>query len=407
MQPPSATAEFVQTWPWEGMPATQQPDWRNHTDHHEACTSLAKSEPLVTSAEINSLRTSLSALPGGDALLLQAGDCAESFYESSGPHIAEKLRVLDKVAEHLGDCTSSRVVCIGRMGGQFAKPRSRATEQHGDGSIPAFRGHMVNSEIATLSHRQANPSRMLWAYDASERAQRAMRDHRRRQRLAPTVEGPWSSHEALIIDYETRLVRRAVATGEPYLASTHVPWVGDRTRQPDGAHVALLRTVTNPVGCKIGPSATPDEVARLCDLLDPRREPGRLILIPRMGRAEIRKVLPPIVRRVSSSGHPVIWLSDPMHGNTRMSHRLGLKTRHLTDMITEALMFRDIVEANNQRAGGLHLELAAGDVTECIGGSVRSEDDLLRHYTSLCDPRLNLEQAVDLVEAWAKGVASR
>lgn len=402
MQPPSSTADFTRLGPWEDMPAAQQPDWRDHTAYHEACQGLVTAPPLVTGAEIRQLRWSLSKLLTTDALLLQLGDCAESFYECTPRHISEKLHVIDRLGDRLSELTGRSVIRVGRMGGQFAKPRSQATERHGALIIPSFQGHMINSEIATLMTRKPNPARMLWAYDASDKVQRAMRTHRRGNGRVPTMEGPWSSHEALVIDYESRLIRRDPETDDLYLASTHLPWVGERTRQPADAHVALLSSVTNPVGCKIGPTANPDDVSRLCEVLDPRREPGRLVLIPRMGRDRIKEALPPIVRRVANAGHPVVWLSDPMHGNTVKS-RFGLKTRHLTDVITEALRFRDILETSRQHAAGLHLEVAADDVTECVGGSVGSEDELQRHYTSLCDPRLNVDQATELVEAWAKG----
>ncbi|MEV0776483.1 3-deoxy-7-phosphoheptulonate synthase [Streptomyces sp. NPDC050428] len=385
------------------MPAAQQPDWRDHAAHHEACQRLASAPPLVTLTEIRHLRRSLAHLLTTDALLLQLGDCAESFYECTPRHISEKLRVIDRLGDRLGELTARGVIRVGRMGGQFAKPRSRATERHGTEVIPSFQGHLINSEIPSAVTRKANPERMLWAYDASGRVQRAMRAHRHRDGDPPAAEGPWSSHEALVIDYESRLVRHDADTGDLYLTSTHLPWVGERTRRPADAHVALLSAVVNPVGCKIGPAADPDDIARVCEALDPRREPGRLVLIPRMGRDRIQHVLPPVVRRVANAGHPAIWLCDPMHGNT-VTSPLGLKTRHLTDMISEALRFRDILEKNRQHPAGLHLEVAADDVTECVGGPVESDDDLRRHYTSLCDPRLNVDQAATLIEAWARGL---
>ncbi|MBC6468318.1 3-deoxy-7-phosphoheptulonate synthase [Actinomadura alba] len=405
MQPPSSSAGFAELRPWEGTPAAQQPEWREHAAHHEICQRLASAPPLVTTAEIQRLRWSLSRLMTADALVLQLGDCAESFYECAAPHVSEKLRVIDRLGDRFSDLTGQTVIRIGRMGGQFAKPRSQATERHGELTIPSFRGHMINSEIATPVTRKPDPRRMLWAYEASDKVQRVMRTHRQRHGRMPAMDGPWSSHEALVIDYETRLVRRDPDTGDLHLTSTHLPWVGERTRHPAGAHVALLSSVANPVGCKVGPTATPDDILRLCEALNPQREPGRLILIPRMGRNLIREVLPPIVRRVANAGYPVIWLGDPMHGNTVIS-RLGLKTRYLADVITEALRFRDIIEESRQHAAGLHIEVAAGDVTECIGGSVESEDDLPRHYTSLCDPRLNVDQATELIEAWVKGSAT-
>ncbi|MFF1715879.1 3-deoxy-7-phosphoheptulonate synthase [Streptomyces sp. NPDC058268] len=405
MQPSSSAVGFTRLGPWDDMPAAQQPDWRDHAEYREACDGLASAPPLVGAAEIRRLRQSLSRLVTTEALLLQLGDCAESFYECEPRHIAQKLRVIDRLGDRFSELTGRSVIRVGRMGGQFAKPRSQPTERHGALTIPSFQGHLINSEIASPVTREANPRRMLWAYEASDKVQRALRRHRQGGYRLPATEGPWSSHEALVIDYESRLVRRDPDTEDLYLASTHLPWVGERTRRPADAHVALLSAVVNPVGCKIGPTADPDDVLRVCEALDPHREPGRLVLIPRMGRERIQEALPPIVRRVANAGHPVVWLSDPMHGNT-VKTRLGLKTRHLDDVITEALRFRDILEANRQHAAGLHIEVAADDVTECIGGSVESEADLQRHYTSLCDPRLNADQAVELIEAWAKGAAA-
>jgi 3-deoxy-7-phosphoheptulonate synthase len=402
MQPPSSVAESIQLGSWAATPAAQQPDWRDHPAYPGACRSLASAQPLVTAPEIRQLRAALSRLVPTDALLLQLGDCAESLYECTPWHTSKKLEVIDLLGDRLRELTGQPVIRVGRMGGQFAKPRSQAIEWHGPPSIPAFRGHMINSDIATPATRQADPRRLVWAYEASDRVQRVMRAYRQRNGGTAAAEGPWSSHEALVVDYESRLVRRDPDTDDLYLSSTHLPWVGERTRQPAGAHVALLSTVVNPVACKIGPAAHLDDVLRACAALDPRREPGRLVLVPRMGRDRIQDALPPVVRGVVNAGHPVVWLSDPMHGNTVKSPT-GLKTRHLTDVITEALRFRDILEQNRQYAAGLHLEVAADDVTECVGGSVENDDHLPRHYTSLCDPRLNADQATELIEAWAKG----
>jgi 3-deoxy-7-phosphoheptulonate synthase len=405
MQQPGSTADSIQLGPWEGMPAAQQPDWRDHPAYQEACHSLASAPPLVTAAEIRQLRGSLSTLMTTNALLLQLGDCAESFYECTPRHTSEKLEVIDWLGDRFSELTGQSVIRVGRMGGQFAKPRSQAIERRDALSIPSFRGHMINSDVAMSVTRKANPRRMVWAYEASDRVQRAMRTYRQENGRTATTEGPWSSHEALVVDYESRLIRRDPDTDDLYLGSTHLPWVGERTRQPDEAHVALLSSVVNPVGCKIGPTANPDDILRVCEALDPRREPGRLVLIPRMGRDRIQEALPPIVRGVVNAGHPVVWLSDPMHGNTVKSP-IGLKTRYLTDVIAEALRFRGILEENRQYAAGLHLEVAADDVTECVGGSVQNEDELQRHYTSLCDPRLNANQAAELIEAWVKGTAT-
>lgn len=404
MQKTGVTSDVTHREPWAGRPAAQQPEWRDHAFHHEACRTLEEAGPLVPAEEVRQLRWSLADLPATGGLLLQLGDCAESLYECTPRHTAQKLQLIDRLGSRFGELTGRRVVCVGRMGGQFAKPRSRSTESHGTLVLPSFRGHMINSELTVPQARQPDPRRMVWAHDAGALVQRAMRKHRRRDERPPAVEGPWSSHEALVLDYEARLIRTEPETDEPYLSSTHLPWVGERTRDPDGAHVALLSAVANPVGCKIGPTADVDEVLRVCEVLDPRREPGRLVLIPRMGHLRIRNTLPPVVRAVANAGHPVVWLSDPMHGNTVKSG-LGLKTRHLADVIDEALRFRDIVEGLGQHAAGLHVEVAADDVTECVGGSVENEDGLQRHYTTLCDPRLNAGQAVELLEAWAKGTA--
>jgi 3-deoxy-7-phosphoheptulonate synthase len=387
------------------MPAAQQPDWRGHPAYHAACQSLAAAPPLVTAMEVRQLRQTLSTLTATGSLLLQLGDCAESFYECTPRHTAKKLEVIDFLADRLSELTGQRVIRVGRMGGQFAKPRSQAVEWLGALSLPSFRGHMINSELAMPGARKADPRRMTWAYEASDRVQRVMRTYRQRKGGDAAAEGPWSSHEALVVDYESRLIRHDPDTRQRYLGSTHLPWVGERTRQPAQTHVTLLSQVANPVGCKIGPTANVDDILRVCAALDPQREPGRLVLIPRMGRDRIREALPPIVRGVANAGHPVVWLSDPLHGNT-VKASIGLKTRHLTDVITEALRFRDILAENRQHAAGLHLEVAADDVTECLGGNVTDEDELQRHYTSLCDPRLNLDQAAELIEAWAKGTVS-
>jgi 3-deoxy-7-phosphoheptulonate synthase len=394
-------ADSARLGPWHDLPAAQQPDWRDHPAYPEACDRLAAAPPLVTATEVRRLRSSLARLTETESLMLQLGDCAESLYECTPRHVAQKLRVVERLADRFGELTGRSVLRVGRMGGQFAKPRSQATERHGAQVIPSFRGHMINSEIPTPLTRQPDPRRMVWAYDAGAEVQRTLRAHREHDDRLPAGDGPWSSHEALVVDYESRLVRQDPDTGEAYLSSTHLPWVGERTRGPGDAHVGMLSSVVNPVGCKIGPGADPADILRVCEALDPAREPGRLVLIPRMGRDGILDALPPLVRRVANAGHPVVWLCDPMHGNT-VTSRFGLKTRLLADVVTEAVRFRDILLDNRQHPAGLHIEVAADDVTECVGGSVESEDQLHRHYTSLCDPRLNAEQALELIEAWTK-----
>lgn len=378
----------------------QQPLWADHPAFARTCSALAQAPPLVPWDEVALLRRSLAAVADGRALIVQVGDCAESFYEITPARTTEKLCLLDQLGDEMERAGGRPVVRIGRLGGQFAKPRSSPTERYGDLVLPAFRGHLVNSEVPTVSARQHDPRRMLWAYEASGRVMERVRNHLARQ--SPTLteglhRGPWTSHEALVLDYERSLVRPG---GDgPYLASTHLPWIGVRTNDPGAAHARLLGRVANPVGCKVGPDSHPDLVRLLCDRLDPERAPGRLVLIARMGARSVRDVLPPLVEAVRRAGHRPVWLSDPMHGNT-VTTATGHKTRHLRDIHAEAHAFREVVERHGMHAGGLHLEVAAEDVTECVGGRVRNEAEVPGRYTTLCDPRLNPEQAWELVATW-------
>jgi 3-deoxy-7-phosphoheptulonate synthase len=383
---------------WEGLPAAQQPHWRYHPDYLSTREQLALAPPLVNMLELDVLQRELANVTNGRGCLLQAGDCAESLAECTPAHIAAKLALLHNLADTFASVSNQPVVRIGRMGGQFAKPRSNPVELHRGHELPTFRGHMVNSELPTPTAREHDPGRMLRAYWASAQVHRALAaDRKQRVDIGPLPGGggAWSSHEALVIDYEGSAVRTDPASGNSFLGSTHLPWIGERTRQPHSAHVGLLSSVCNPVGCKLGPTARVDEVLRLCELLNPDRLPGRLMLIVRMGSAHIHETLPRIVAAVRRAGHLVTWVSDPLHGNTVCS-KAGLKTRHLPHIISEALAFRSILERLGEHPGGLHLEVAATEVTECVGGSVR-EDMLPRHYTTLCDPRLNPEQAHELL----------
>lgn len=386
---------------WESLPAAQQPNWRSHPDYLRTREQLALAAPLVSTSELAGLRHELAGVAAGGAVLLQVGDCAESFAECTPADVAAKLAVLHDLADGLAAGGAVPVVRIGRMGGQFAKPRSAAVERHQERELPAFRGHMINSELPTLSAREHDPERMLCAYRASEQVHRSLTADRAARRAAGSVPdggGPWSSHEALVIDYEGSAIRTDPATGVCYLSSTHLPWVGERTRQPQSAHVRLLSSVHNPVGCKLGPTTRVADVVQLCGVLDPDRVPGRLVLIVRMGAAHIGQALPPIAAAVRRAGHPVIWVSDPMHGNTVRSTS-GLKTRHLADIVAEATAFRSILERAGEHPAGLHLEVAVTEVTECVGGPVR-EAMLPHRYATLCDPRLNPEQAQELLQSW-------
>ncbi|HEY2724519.1 MAG TPA: 3-deoxy-7-phosphoheptulonate synthase [Pseudonocardiaceae bacterium] len=384
---------------WEGLPSAQQPHWRDHPDYLRTREQLALAAPLVTVPELTELHAALATVARGGGLLLQAGDCAESLAECTPADVTAKLDLLHGLADALGAGGTAPVLRIGRLGGQFAKPRSQPVELHCERELPAFRGHMVNSELPTYTAREHDPARMLCAYEASAQVLATLAEDRaQRAGTAAAGAGPWSSHEALVIDYEGSAIRTDPATGCSFLGSTHLPWVGERTRQPGSAHVRLLSSVRNPVGCKLGTAILTDDVVRLCALLDPDRTPGRLVFIVRMGAAHIGTALPPLVAAVRSAGHPVTWVSDPMHGNTRPAAR-GRKTRHLSDMIAEAVTFRSILERVGEHPAGLHLEVAVSEVTECVGGPVR-ENMLGHRYTTLCDPRLNPEQAHELIRAW-------
>jgi 3-deoxy-7-phosphoheptulonate synthase len=379
---------------WERSPAAQQPQWWDHPAYERCRRALASAEPLVPLAELVALRRALAAVAAGQASLLQIGDCAERFEECTPWHTSAKLATIHLLADRLELNTGRPVVRVGRIGGQFAKPRSQPTERVGDAELPVFRGHLVNSEVASVAARRHDPQRMLRGYEASSDVLRAIRTHR-----GPLSGGPWVSHEALVMDYEGPLVRIDAATGVRFLSSTHLPWVGERTRQPDFAQVQLLASVHNPVGFKFGPTAGVDDVLRLCEVLDPDRTPGRLVLIARIGRRVIADALPPIVAAVRQAGHPVVWLCDPMHANT-VSSDAGVKTRHLEAIIDEARMFAQVVAGEGAPPGGLHLEVAATDVTECVGGGVTDGEGLRSRYTTLCDPRLNPDQARMLLDAW-------
>ncbi|MGP3985999.1 3-deoxy-7-phosphoheptulonate synthase [Streptomyces sp. 3N207] len=388
----------------------QEPQWSDHPALGEVSARLAAAPPLVHVDEVRQLRQALASVARGDGLVLQAGDCAESLDECGPDQAAHRIAVLDELGDHLERSSGRHVVRIGRLAGQFAKPRSQPTERVGDRELPVFRGHMVNSEVPTASARRPDPRRMLRAYEAATTVLEDLRNRR-----GPRTAGPWASHEALVLDYEHPLVRdswggRGDREGResradrdvdaPLLTSTHLPWVGERTRGAGSRHLALLASVANPVACKLGPTATPDEVLLLCRLLDPDRLPGRLALIVRMGRSRISEALPPIVAAVRRAGHPVVWLCDPMHGNT-VRAASGLKTRYLPDLIAEAAAFRTVLDRQGQHAGGVHLEVAASDVTECVGGPVGSAEGLGERYTTLCDPRLNPEQARRFLNTWA------
>ncbi|MFJ6291727.1 3-deoxy-7-phosphoheptulonate synthase [Streptomyces griseoviridis] len=383
----------------ESLPAQQQPDWRGHPERERTRRELSALPQLVDAADVTLLHQHLSAVARGDAQVIQAGDCAEDWAEIGRVDIARKAAVLDLLAGVMRVSTGRDVVRVGRLAGQYAKPRSRPTETVQGAQLPTYRGHMVNSPDPDPVLRRPDPHRLLTGRHAAGQVMRHLgwTSTDRRQCLAQAP--VWTSHEALLLDYEIPALRRQ-NDDRLLLTSTHWPWIGERTRQVDGAHVALLAAVSNPVACKVGPSMTPQELLRLCERLDPDRIPGRLTLIARMGVGTAPKTLPALVTAVHGAGHPVIWLSDPMHGNTQCGPD-GLKTRFVESVIREVEEFQEAVTSAGHIPGGLHLETTPDQVTECVTDSTFLET-VGTKYTSLCDPRLNPLQAVQVASAWRR-----
>jgi 3-deoxy-7-phosphoheptulonate synthase len=428
---------------WRERPAAQQPDWPDPAAVEQAEKRLAALPPLVFAGEARSLTAALAEVVDGRAFVLQAGDCAESFDGFSANAIRDKLRVILQMAVVLTYSAGVPVVKVGRMAGQFAKPRSSPVERRGDVELPAFRGHMVNDLAFTAEARTADPERMVQAYHQSASTLNLLRaftkggfadmtqvhtwnrefvatsnEGRRYEAIATEIDRAlrfmaacgidlarernlhevdlYTSHEALLLGYEEALTRRDSLTGDWYDCSAHLLWIGDRTRQLDGAHVEFLRGVHNPVGVKLGPGATPDDALALCEVLNPERVPGRLTFITRMGAARITETLPPLVEAVRRAGHPVAWVCDPMHGNT-FTTASGRKTRHFEDICAEIAGFFAVHRELGTWPGGVHVELTGEDVTECLGGSEEILDhDLDTRYETMCDPRLNARQSLDL-----------
>lgn len=377
-------------------PARHQPDWLDTGLLRRVTSDLAGRPPIVRPEDIYALRSVLADVADGAAHVIQGGDCAEDPAECTPAHIAQKAGLLDVLAGALKTITRTPVARVGRIGGQFAKPRSRPTEWIGDTELPVYRGHLVNGPEPDIQRRQPDPSRMLTGYEAARQVADNLgwRDGLERSFLDVPL---WTSHEALLLDFEIPMLRRQ-PDGRLLLTSAHWPWIGDRTRQIDGAHVELLSAVSNPVACKVGPTMTAGELRALCARLDPDRQPGRLTLIARMGADAIADRLPPLVSAAHAEGHPVIWLTDPMHGNT-VTGPDGLKTRYVDTVRREAREFRDLVTAHDGTAGGMHLETTPEDVTECVQDE-ECLDQLAGPYTTLCDPRLNPHQALSVVTAW-------
>ncbi|HET9168326.1 MAG TPA: 3-deoxy-7-phosphoheptulonate synthase [Actinospica sp.] len=376
-------------------PARQQPDWSDRARLDRVVEELHTRRPLVGAHDVRTLSSLLALVAEGRALVVQAGDCAEDPQECGAADVARKRALLDLLAGTMRMAAHKPVLRVGRIAGQYAKPRSKPVEDVGGLSLPPYRGHMVNLPEPTAERREPDPERILDCYAAADLIVNRLGWWGRREPLLDAA--VWTSHEALLLDYECPMLRQTSAGGL-LLTSTHWPWIGERTRQPDGAHVAMLSRVVNPVSCKLGPGTGPEEALELCAILDPHREPGRLTFIARMGADRVADRLPPLVRAVREAGHPVIWLCDPMHGNTLTSPD-GFKTRYTETVIREVRGFQWAVNRAGGVAGGLHLETTPDSVTECVHDG--SEVERVGHkYTSLCDPRLNPVQAVQVAAAW-------
>ena len=428
---------------WHTRPAAQQPSWPDRAAHAEALAQLAKLPPLVFAGEARRLTRALGEVAAGRAFLLQAGDCAESFDDFSADSIRDKLKVILQMAVVLTYGSGVPVVKVGRIAGQFAKPRSSATELVGGVELPVFRGHIISDDTPSASARVPDPRRMLAAYHQSASTLNLLRAFTKGgfadlsqvhlwnlEFLATSAEGQrfeaiaeeidralrfmnacgvdlsvdspihqvdlFTSHEALLLEYEEALTRRDSLTGGWYDCSAHLVWIGERTREISGAHVEFASGIGNPVEVKLGPSASPDEAVALCERLNPDRVPGRLSFVTRMGVDKVKNALPPLIRAVKAAGHPVAWACDPMHGNTFASET-GHKTRHFDDVLGEIQGFFAVHRTEGTWPGGVHIELTGDDVTECLGGIEHiREAQLPLRYTTTCDPRLNARQSTDL-----------
>ena len=437
---------MVERWTpasWRSKPAKQMPTYPDQSKVEAVEQRLASYPPLVFAGEARKLKAKLADASVGKAFLLQGGDCAESFAEFHPNNIRDTFRVLLQMAVVLTFGAAIPVVKVGRMAGQFAKPRSADMEDIDGVSLPSYRGDIINGFDFTADSRVPDPERMMQAYTQAAATLNLLRAfaqggyadlHKVHQWTLSFVERSpagehfqelanrldetlafmaacgitaettpqiretdfFTSHEALLLPFEEALTRIDSTSGDWYDVSAHMLWIGDRTRQPDGAHVEFLRGVKNPIGLKCGPTTDPDELIRLIDILNPDNEAGRLTLIVRMGAEKVAEKFPPLLRRVKSEGRSVVWSCDPMHGNTIKS-TTGYKTRPVEKVLAEARGFFDVHQAEGTQAGGVHFELTGQDVTECTGGAQAITDHkLAQRYHTACDPRLNASQSLEL-----------
>jgi 3-deoxy-7-phosphoheptulonate synthase len=432
------------------LPAKQQPSWPDAAKVAAVRAELALQPPLVFAGEVDILRSRLAEAASGKAFLLQGGDCAETFADATADRIRNRVKTLLQMAVVLTYGASMPVIKMGRMAGQFAKPRSSDSETRGDVTLPAYRGDIVNGYDFTEEARIPDPNRMLKAYHTSASTLNLIRAftqggfadlrsvhewnrgfadnpaNARYQSLAQEIDRAikfmaacgadfnelrttefYVSHEGLLMDYERPLTRIDSRTGNPYLTSGHFIWIGERTRQMDHAHVDYLSRVRNPIGVKLGPTTQVEDVVELIEKLDPNREPGRLTFITRMGAGKIREELPKLVEAVRDSEANPLWITDPMHGNG-ITTKNGYKSRRFDDVMDEVRGFFEVHKAAGTFPGGVHVELTGDDVAECLGGSdLIDEAALEERYESLCDPRLNHMQSLELAFLVAEQLSKR
>lgn len=436
----------MSTWnptSWRNKPIKQQPTYAD-ADHLKRVTQkLRELPPLVFAGEVRSLKKQFAEVVEGNAFLLQGGDCAESFSEFRADNIRDTFKAMMQMAVVMTFAGLSPVVKVGRMGGQFAKPRSSDFETIGDVTLPSYRGDIINGAEFTLEARTPDPERMLQAYNQSASTLNLLRAFasggmadlqqvhqwnldfvqdsplkEKYEELAARIQESlafmaacgvnsknyrtlretdfYTSHEALLLEYEEAFTRQDSLTGEWYDTSAHMLWIGDRTRQLDGAHIEFMRGIKNPIGVKAGPSMEPDELIRLIDAVNPENESGRLNVIVRMGADKVGDRLPALIRAVEREGKKILWSCDPMHGNTIKS-TTGFKTRPVEAVLAEMKNFFEVHNAEGTYGGGVHLEMTGKNVTECTGGAFNiSDEDLKSRYHTHCDPRLNADQALEL-----------
>ena len=435
---------------WRALPIKQQPQWPDAERVAEVSSQIAALPPLVFAGEVDNLRERLARAASGQAFLLQGGDCAETFAGATADQIRNRIKTVLQMAVVLTYGASMPVVKMGRMAGQFAKPRSSDTETRGDVTLPAYRGDIVNGYDFTEGSREANPSRLLQGYHTAASTLNLIRAftqggfadlrevhswnqgfaknpaNQRYERMAAEIDRAikfmeaagadfdelkrvefFTGHEGLLMDYERPMTRIDSRTLTPYNTSAHFLWIGERTRELDGAHVDYFSKVRNPIGVKLGPTTTTDTALALIYKLDPNREPGRLTFITRMGAGKIREALPPLLQAVKESGAQPLWVTDPMHGNG-ITTPTGYKTRRFDDVVDEVRGFFEAHRAVGTFPGGIHVELTGDDVTECLGGSEQiDEAALATRYESLCDPRLNHMQSLELAFLVAEELEKR